>query len=233
MEFRSHGPRVWRSDAAVAEKFHHAAAAIAGLFLCLFLFSSCSSDWEKKFIRKREKPAAPARFDVDNAPVRPYADLYREHFNFWKSWHRELIGDLQRNLNHKRELQDLNECRRHLDALSKYLNDEKAKQAKDFVKRFDQITAEFRAAAFAPADDGILVRELEGFQREVESRLHPKKIKEVLKKTPVKLNLSDYQGDEPPLFVAGPVKAESAAADSLKDGNGTLTYEKYRSLTAR
>ena len=68
------------------------------------------------------------RFQIETIHA-PYPARYKERFNYWRSWHRELIQHLGKNV--KRERRDLKETRRHLEALAKYVKEEQAQEVKD------------------------------------------------------------------------------------------------------
>lgn len=198
------------------------------ILLSLLLLTGCGSDWEKKLIRKRVKPPRPALFQVETVS-RPYAELYREHFGYWKSWNDELIQNLGKNA--KRERRAIVETRRHLAILPKYLKEEKAAEARAVVEKFDLVTRPLFRLRLSAGDYTLVERGLNGLESRADSRLHPKKVKDFILPTPIPIRLGNYEGAEPVLPSASeppPVKTPAAGADSLKHGSGELTYEEYR-----
>jgi len=199
-----------------------------GLLLTAFCFSGCSTDWQRKFIRKKAEKPKEAQFAVESFKSRPYEDLYKEHFNYWKNWHRQLIQDL--GSNRKREIQDVREARRHLAGLDKYLVDEKAAEVPVLVERFDELTQPVIDAKLSAINRNLLGRRLEALKLEIERTLHYEKMQDYLLPTPIPVNLEDYVGEEPVLSSLE-VKPEASEADSSKDEIlQNLTYEKYRAL---
>jgi len=206
------------------------ALAMMSLFLLPFLLSACDSGWEKKFIRKREKPPRKPQFEVE-AVQRPFPELYKEHFTYWKNWHGQLLQDL--GTNHKRELMDVNEARRHLVYLQKYLHDDKARDIGKHVEEFDRVTKRLRESRMSGNDYEILKRRLESMQANIHRVAHPKRVKQFFLPTPIPVNLAKYQEEEPTTTAAAGVKVSPAAADTGKDESSPLTYEKFRNLPAK
>ena len=198
---------------------------LAGILIAACFLSGCNSDWEKVLIRKRVKPPALARFDVGQ-DARPYPELYKEHFVFWRNWHREILQDLGDN--RKQDLNNIREARRHLIYLEKYLAEDQARKVRPMVEQFDQLTEPIRNSGIMKTDYGILLRRLESFGLNVERSLHYKKMKDMILPTPLPLNMENYQGEEP-VIPALTVKTPPPSADSGKDGKpAKLTYEQYR-----
>ncbi|MBI3316568.1 MAG: hypothetical protein HYZ85_01000 [Candidatus Omnitrophica bacterium] len=203
--------------------------------LCLLFFVlfslGCGTEWGKKIARIGQKPPRPAQFNVEASDEREYAVLYKEHYQFWRGWHQELVKTL--GLNRKRDRQNMQEARRQLENLEKYLHEDKAKQVREFLERFDRHTRPLLRPLSSSGDADLMKRNLESLQAQIESRLHPKKVKDFFLPTPVPMDMKAYQGDEPILSSPPPasVKPPSLEADSPKDGD-ELTYEKFRSLSS-
>ena len=195
------------------------------LLMAAILLAGCNEDWEKKFIRHREKPPQPAQFEVEQIH-RPYPELYKEHFNYWRNWHGQLLQDLGRN--HKRELRDLREANRQLESLEKYLTEPKKVLVRHFLEELDQGTLAFERISVSPSDYGIMKQRLESLQLEVERNLHPKKVKDYFLPTPLPMNLAEYEGEEPK--IPAPVKTGVLKADRDKDEGKPISYEEYRGL---
>jgi len=166
--------------------------------ICLFVipafFSACGSEWTQKFIRKRKEVVEPPRFEV-NEFNRPYPELYKEHFSYWRSWHRQLIEDLGRN--RKRDIRNIRETRRHLESLHKYVVEEKGFLIQAAIDKFDIVTVLLTKPLVSKDVYGIMERRLEGLQYEIDSTLHYKKMKDSFRKMPVDMDLGKYAGAEP------------------------------------
>ena len=130
---------------------------IAFLILTVFVSAGCSKEWQDKFVRKKKEEIKPAQFEITQ-PHRPYEELYKEHFNFWKNWHRQLIQDL--GTNRKRERQDMRETRRHLEALQKYLHEDQAAIARGYLERFDRVTERLKRWRVSEIDYSISEEDL-------------------------------------------------------------------------
>ena len=65
--------------------------------VCCFLLTGCSEEWKRKFIRKK-KDAQPIQailvLHSGEKALHPPRARYREHFAFWKSWHKDLLLSL-------------------------------------------------------------------------------------------------------------------------------------------
>lgn len=201
---------------------------LVGLFFIQIL-SGCGSEWEKKFIRKTEKQARPAQFEVDKTN-RAYEALYKEHFLYWKAWHDELIHDV--GTNEKKVERDILETRRQLNSLAKYVKEETGAKIYVFVADFDQIVRRLNRGILNANDHGMIKRDLDRLRRRIYRELKFKKIESELLPTPVGLDLSKYEGEEPLVFEeptdAGVVKKDAESADTPTDENKPLTYDEYR-----
>ncbi len=199
--------------------------------MLVLMTTGCSSDLQKKFIRKRTKPPKPVQIEVEKK-MRPYAELYKEHFNYWKNWHRQLIQDL--GTNRKREAEDAREAHRQLAALAKYLQEEKAAQVRQFADRLWRLTGEIREGSMSQNSPGLLARELQSLQGKIESTLDYRKMKDFLLPTPVSFAMDQYQGDEPMPEESpeGGLKPGEEGADTGTNADN-LSYERYRSLPGK
>lgn len=165
-----------------------------GLIL-LVSFSGCA-ELQKKLIRKKQpKPVRPL-INVEEVQ-RPYAELYREHLLYWKTWHSEILKDF--NGNPKRLKRDLQEARRHLGLLEKYLQPEQAKTVRSYVGEFDQMTDQIDLGSLSliQTDRGVVLRELESLGLRISNSLAFREMKGFLLPDPLPFDLSAYEGEEP------------------------------------
>lgn len=178
--------------------------------------------------QKKAKEPSPARFAVEETQ-RPYPELYREHFIFWRSWHGQLIQDL--NTNHKKELQDMREARRHLIYLEKYLKEDQAKMVRELTERFDQLTAVLKRPRLSDGDYTLLGRRLDALHRRIDRSLHYKDMKPYLLPTPVSMDMQAYEDEEPDILQPKDLKEGVGEADTDKDEDTEYSYEKFRELS--
>lgn len=199
------------------------------LLLSAYLFAGCGTNWQQKFIRRKPKEARPAKFEVKTVvPQRLYPELYKEHFIYWRNWHRQLLEDLEGNSKRRRE--DMRETRRHLVILEKYLMEAQARKVRPLVEQLDQLLEPVKSGRLSSSDYGILRRRLEALQLEIERTLHYQKMKKFLLPTPVLLDMTAYEGEEPTITPSA-IKSPGKPADEDRDEHkepATLTYEEYR-----
>ncbi|MDP3919868.1 MAG: hypothetical protein Q8R76_03580 [Candidatus Omnitrophota bacterium] len=200
--------------------------AFSFFFVAVLLLAGCSAEWRDKFIRKSESKApARAQFAIDQVQ-RPYPDLYRERFNYWKNWHRQLVQDLGGN--RKRELQDHQEARRHLSRLEKYVTDEKKEVIRPLVREFDELTQAFLEKQPDSLGYSHLRRKLDALHLRIDRTLQFKEMAGHILPTPVTFDMDEYEGEEP---LVTEVKAPVLEVDTFKDEEAReITYEEYRAL---
>jgi len=199
----------------------------------LSLLGGCSYEWQRKFIRQtkvREKKIP--RFDVYQEQ-RAFPELYREHFTYWKSWHRDLIENLGRN--RKKDMRNLKEARRQLESLAKYLQQEKVEVVKSVIISFDKLTKALKSNSGIPVNYPVLQKRLEFLQSRIERNLRIKKVKDYFLPTPAPIDMEAYQGEEPIVLLPKDEKREeikegTSPADSDKDADSIISYEDYRAL---
>ena len=128
---------------------------------------------------------------------RPHAELYREHFRYWKVWHEEILRDLRGNP--KRLQRDLKESRRHLSSLERYLVPEKGEVIRSFVAEFDGIKGELESDPLSPSrpNPGIIERRLESLGLRISNSLTFKEMKNFLRPDPLPFDMTRYQAEEP------------------------------------
>lgn len=161
------------------------------------------ADFQKKFIRKKKKEKVKPIFYQE--PLRKSnIELYRDHFLYWQGWQKEFVFDLGDN--HKKEMQDLYEARRHLAALPRYLESEFAKKLEGEIKNFDQITSPLKQGRPSDTDVAYMRRRLDALRLRVEKHFSIKDVKGHLLPDPPPIDLSDYRDEEegpPPPGIEG------------------------------
>ncbi|MBI4115684.1 MAG: hypothetical protein HY447_03810 [Candidatus Omnitrophica bacterium] len=184
----------------------------AALLSFAFIITGCA-ELEKMLVRKKKSEPVKPLINVESTE-RPYAQLYKEHFIYWKGWHGETLKDL--NGNPKRLQNDLREEKRHLTYLEKYLQPEKKEIVRSYVKEFDEIASQIQRESLyaAQANRGIIERQLESLGLRISNSLSYKDMKNFLLPTPIPFNLSEYEGEEPEVLPPA-VKVSSAPADNL------------------
>ncbi|MDD5084590.1 MAG: hypothetical protein PHE61_00930 [Candidatus Omnitrophica bacterium] len=169
-------------------------------FLCLFVVAAIligglagCADLQKKFIRKKKKEQVKPIFYQE--PLRKSnMELYRDHFLYWQGWQKEFVFDLGDN--HKKEMQDLYETRRHLAVLPGYLEPEFAKKLEEEVKNFDRITSSLKQGRPSDTDAAYMRKRLDALRLRVEKHFSIKDVKAHLLPDPPPIDLSDYKDEE-------------------------------------
>src|SRR3989338_3700293 len=85
------------------------------LILLLIFYSLGCEAFIRKFTRKPKKENMPKEEMVlapeeYKAPEMSKEDLYRQHFLFWRTWQDELIASLNKEGNHKKQIDCINEA---------------------------------------------------------------------------------------------------------------------------
>jgi len=148
-----------------------------GIFLLLLSFilacTGCDA-FVRKFTRKKKKTEtteelvlAPEAYPEN---LLTPAELYREHFLFFKSWQDELAAGFSAEPNHKRQVRCAEEAIKNLQALKGLLKDDKAKDLDTLIKemyslkeRISQDTYSMKAAILKNAAESLGRKIFRGF----------------------------------------------------------------------
>ena len=141
------------------------------LFVAFFLvvsmtLSSCEP-LRKKFTRKKKADSAESMevpiLEPVAYPKKVYTslDLYKNHFTYWKAWHKELMQSVADNQGTKRKLYLLAQDVTQLTEMQKLLPEEKQALLKNAIDRL----ARFRADVVSPVPS----RDASAWKTELES----------------------------------------------------------------
>jgi len=119
------------------------------IFLLVFLIiiiSGCESV-RKKFIRKRKEPERQEEMILvpqDYSKQRLPADIaYLNYYNYWKSWHTELLQFMQEGSNFKKVKTCFEQVLLNLERMKEILTQQKAEQLAEYISKIKQLEIEF------------------------------------------------------------------------------------------
>ena len=149
-----------------------------GLLLC-FVMTGCSTEWRRKFIRRRKTatPAQPVLLLQSDVQATGAPDVrYREHFAYWKSWHSELLLSLGES--RKRDLSYLNGTIGELLAMAQLLSGPPGERMKSILNELNDLqeSRSHTHGAWQPTPAARAC--LEQLKREIDKNLHFSKVKE-------------------------------------------------------
>ena len=122
---------------------------------CILLLTGCES-LRRKFTRTKKKEESQEVVIITprdySAHPLPSDVLYKQYFNYWKSWNEELVTSLNDSLSHKKIVDCANQSLINLKKMATYLTDEKAKEIGVFIKKTADLKADMEAnTAMLPA----------------------------------------------------------------------------------
>lgn len=154
-------------------------------FLVLAMTLSSCEPLRKKFTRKK-KGEAVENMEVPilepiEYPKKVYTslDLYKNHFTFWRAWHKELMQSIVDEQSTKRKLYLLAQDVAQLTEMQKLLTEEKQAPLKDAVERL----ARFRTDVESPVpsrDASAWKVELESIDKKIRKDFTADKMKDSL-----------------------------------------------------
>ncbi|HLD82393.1 MAG TPA: hypothetical protein VI976_00375 [Candidatus Omnitrophota bacterium] len=117
------------------------------LILLLIFYSLGCEAFIRKFTRKPKKENMPKEEMVlapeeYKAPEMSKEDLYRQHFLFWRTWQDELIASLNKEGNHKKQIDCINEAVKNLTDLRPLLNLERRKILDIYIAQLNELNDE-------------------------------------------------------------------------------------------
>ncbi len=136
-------------------------------FLVLAMTLSSCEPLRKKFTRKKKAESAESMevpiLEPIEYPKKVYSslDLYKNHFTYWKAWHKELMQSIVDNQGTKRKLYLLAQDVTQLTEMQKLLPENKQVLLKDTIERL----AKFRVDVESPVPS----RDASAWRAELES----------------------------------------------------------------
>jgi len=103
--------------------------------------SGCgSTDWRKKFIRKQQqKTALPKYYEVKEFIPQPNLIIYKKHYVFWRSWHEELMKNIDSTGSRKRNIRCVVDAISNLKDMQARVIPEKAQKLDECMKELEDI----------------------------------------------------------------------------------------------
>ena len=148
--------------------------------LVMLVSSAGCSTLPKKFIRKKKEPAhKPATVFLQQeggAYQKQFSNAYyyKTHYTLWRSWHDDIIGNL--NGNSKKLSRAAEEAYSHLDQMAKYLKPEKEALLSAHVNELNGYRKTFSDGHYTKSDAGPIRTQLERIKRQVQSDFYFDKV---------------------------------------------------------
>ena len=156
---------------------------------------------QKKFTRKKKEPAhRPTAIFLQEGPYqKKYSNdyYYKTHYTFWKSWHDELLDQMDGN--RKKMTRCAQESVNHLEEMTKYLQPAKREELEVQLKELRRISDRIQSGNVSSSELPTMRSDLEKVQRAVNNDFYYNKVKDQLLPDTV-----DLDGDASPAAPASP-----------------------------
>ncbi|MBM3243531.1 MAG: hypothetical protein FJZ12_01680 [Candidatus Omnitrophica bacterium] len=128
------------------------------LAIVLYLFSLCGCEaFVRKFTRKSKKgkPAEEMVLVPEEwkGPKMTKEQLYRQYYNFWESWHEELINSLINNASLKKRVDCVDQAVKNLTSMRGMLNETKQKQLDVYLKQLDNLSRSIKSDVYGSSNN--------------------------------------------------------------------------------
>ncbi|MFH1854033.1 MAG: hypothetical protein ABH815_01850 [Candidatus Omnitrophota bacterium] len=156
-------------------------AYVRNLIIFLVCVSLCGcSGLQRKFTRnkKDEQKPAPVITTYDYSKELRVDELYRKHFLFWKSWHRELIDRMGGTYKKRVECYDYTIA--SLSEMKKYLKEPKAAELEEFIIRIKTIDPEVRESGLSKSQQHRISQLLESTKRQIDRQFSYNRVQDYL-----------------------------------------------------
>ena len=156
------------------------------LLLVVLAGSSGCESFRKKFVRKKKRQ--PAEEEMVISPVDyskqqlPGDQAYQQYYVYWKSWHGELLAQLQNNANKKKILGCFEQMILNLDRMKNLLaNEKKSAQLQTYIDEIQQNYDEVENKNFLIVSFAQLKESVESLSRAIHREFAFSKIKDDLR----------------------------------------------------
>lgn len=149
------------------------------LVLAAAVMASGCSSVQKKFTRKKKEKRVSKAIFIDQGPYQKQFSneyYYKNHYTMWKSWHGELITQLDGN--RKKTQRCADEAYNHLSDMANYLQPEKRAELKPIVDDLSRIVKKIDGGNYSDSDLGGMRTELEKIRRLVANDFYYSKVKD-------------------------------------------------------
>lgn len=144
------------------------------------LTSAGCASVQKKFTRKKKEPSRIPQvvFIDEGAYQKKFSNdyYYKTHYSMWKTWHDELILNLDGN--RKKTERCAIEAYSHLDQMSRYLDEEKKAELKPMLADMRRIMDRFTGGGYGDSERAGLRSELEKIKRLIANDFYYNKVKD-------------------------------------------------------
>lgn len=151
------------------------------LIFLILEFAGCAT-LKKKFKpkkrKKEERKEVVLALEEYNNMV-DYHELYKKHYLLWQYWHAELISSLERSVKKQRLCMD--QSLEHLQALRKYIREEKKKILDDYIKRMQKVRERLYGRSLNQFEKKRISKELEKLKRLIDKEYRYSEIKSYIK----------------------------------------------------
>ena len=156
---------------------------IAALILVVCLLSvelSGCAALRKKFTRKKKKKKeASFVYNVQDYEKPPNIDLYKKHFAFWKTWHKELVNKL--GMNKMRDLRAFTESVGELESLKKLLAAEKTELLQGYIDQLEGHYNKYKSEDFTETRSRQMRKELNRLLLRIDKAYRFSRVKDDIK----------------------------------------------------
>jgi hypothetical protein len=127
------------------------------LFLSILVNLTGCEAFVRKFTRKSKKEKAPEEMvlvpEEWTGPKMSKEELYRQYYNFWKSWQDELISALVNKSSLKKRVTCAEQAVKNLNGMRKMLNETKQKQLGIYLKQMDNLLKDVKSDIYGSANN--------------------------------------------------------------------------------
>jgi len=149
----------------------------------VFILTGCEA-FGKKFIRKSKNTDEQVEMVLEpkeypEHPV-PSPEVYRETFNFWKTWHEELLNSLSIDANKKKQKECIDYAIENLKRLKSLLNEEKAELLGKEIDELDKARQKIESPVLSEIDIIVLKNNLDRQKMKIDREFVYSKVKDYL-----------------------------------------------------
>jgi len=154
-------------------------------YFMVFILAGCEA-FGKKFIRKHKDGDEKVEMvlepkDYPDHPT-PSPEVYRETFNFWKTWHEELLNSLRLGANKKKQKECVDYTIENLKRLKSLLAEDKAKLLLAEINELEQARKEIESPFLNETDMVVLKNNLDRQKMRIDREFVYSKVKNYLLK---------------------------------------------------
>jgi hypothetical protein len=151
----------------------------------IFILAGCEA-FGKKFIRKHKDTDGQVEMVLEPKvyPDHPFPseEVYRETFNFWKTWHEELLNSLVADGNKKKQKECVDYTIENLKRLKSLLREEKAKLLGQEIDELDKARQKIELPILNETDMVVLKNNLDRQKMKIDREFVYSKVKDYLLK---------------------------------------------------